>query len=292
MDLKIPRQWRPKATEIIKAAELLRGFTTVWARQRLLLVSLLGQKPPLSRQEIARKLESRTVWVDRILAKWRRLGVESIANFRPGALTLAELAWFRKEIRRGKIKTKEGLAAGILAKKGIKLSAPCIRAYCRGLNLPTRSLTSIPEAFKHPDLHAYKWSDTQLAELRAYAGPNPERIEALLRLGEEFCSVRQAAGSRESNLRSDLSRYIAGGLSAVANGWLCIREEMRKNRETQFNAMCDQHMATHSTCPTIPEARTMLNNLGKVLDPSAAYRYLSNWKSKRGFKSRSYKRND
>jgi len=297
---KTPRQWRPKVAELINAEELLHGLSTAWAGQRLRLVSLLGQKPPLHRHEIAKKLDVRTAWVNRILEKWQQFGVESVAVYRQGELTLAELAWFRKKIKRGNIKTKGDFAAEIFTKKGTSLSPPCLRGYCRKLNLSSPSQSSIPEACKHPNLEAYKWSESQLAELSAYSGPNPERIQALLRLGREFCSVREAArrcnaersDSRESNLRSDLRRYLAGGLPAVVNTWLRTRQKRREKREAEFNTLCNNHLAIHGTCPTVVEARAFLDSVGTVLNPSAAYRYLAEWKSKNEFESRPYKWRD
>jgi len=188
----------------------------------------------------------------------------------------------KAEIKARRLRSLEELAGWIEERKeGLRLSAPCLRGYCRliGVRLPAR-VRDAPKPKPAP-VRPYLWSTAQIAELRSYTGHGQARVKAVLRVGTEALSINRIAEAENvpaTTLRLDLKRYKAGGLQELVGSWRRENVLLRLGIWPSFVKWCSDYHHKMNKIPSGEKANAFLEEDHQLRLPlRTVYTHLTQW---------------
>jgi hypothetical protein len=127
---QIPRNLTPSA--VLESKALVGDKKSPWASKRLAIVNFLLCSPESEVQEIVNATGISKKVICGVIECLREQRPAEIAQYgRPPELDAKDLGELRSELDAKKLRSIDQATTWIANKKGLRLSAPCVRKYCR-----------------------------------------------------------------------------------------------------------------------------------------------------------------
>lgn len=279
--------WKPSRRAIAAARLLLNNNHRPTINRRIAIIEALWAAPNAHIQEIARSASTRPRVVRNLLRRWQEQGISSLIKFgRPADSNADVLLELKQAIISVPLRSLAEVGQWIQQTKGLHLSKPTLRSYCRqmGFNLPLKYRPPKQERTSH---RRCQWTAQQLAELEKCGAKTEPRITAVLRVGTEVSnSINQIA--RECSVpagtvRLDLKRFLNGGAKALISHRRQQNILLRKGAWKSFTAWCQNQYQQSGKCPSAATAAQYLFRTHQVRMPiRTVYTHLTCWRRDQG----------
>jgi hypothetical protein len=288
MVLMSARTAKSLVTTALEARGLLQGKTSKWAKLRLRVLEFLCKSPESTVQEITNATGNSEEVVRRVLELLHEQGPAAISRFGcPPALNATDLESLQGALEAKELESVTEAIDWVEQRKKLRLSAPCVRKYCRqlGYNLPGKVKPPSAQQPKRKEPR-YEWSERQISELEELAHTQRDRANSILKVGTGTASLNKIAHDFDiptSTLRLDVQRFKEGGVGELLKHERRQNILIRKGVWDSFVEWCNEEYKLTKRCPSGREAQEYLEDEHLISMPlRTVYTHLIQWKREKG----------